>query len=243
MRWKTHHPCGVSVALTVKLALDDKTTGLVTSRLKEALGSSKLVVCLGSKLELASFCNVEAIRDHVVGGATTTAEAKELLHETFADFLITDDVPEAGSGIALAMEFRHLKTLVLTSRENNDLVMEAENAGVDGLVFRSGIGLSGEGSFLQVISTVAKGGVWLSPAVSCIVNSGADKDALATIAELTDKERVVLTQVGRGLGNSEIAEELFISEETCKSHLRAIRQKVGETDRVKLALIAIRAGI
>ena len=233
----------MSVALTVKLALDDKTTGLVTSRLKEALGSSKLVVCLGSKLELASFCNVEAIRDHVVGGATTTAEAKELLHETFADFLITDDVPEAGSGIALAMEFRHLKTLVLTSRENNDLVMEAENAGVDGLVFRSGIGLSGEGSFLQVISTVAKGGVWLSPAVSCIVNSGADKDALATIAELTDKERVVLTQVGRGLGNSEIAEELFISEETCKSHLRAIRQKVGETDRVKLALIAIRAGI
>ena len=123
-------------------------------------------MCLGSKLELASFCNDEAIRGHVVGGATTTAEAKELLNETFADFLITDDVPEAGSGIALAMEFRHLKTLVLTSRENNDLVMEAEEAGVDGLVFRSGIGLSGEGSFLQAISTVAQGGVWLSPAVS-----------------------------------------------------------------------------
>ncbi|MCB4427426.1 helix-turn-helix transcriptional regulator [Synechococcus sp. MU1643] len=69
------------------------------------------------------------------------------------------------------------------------------------------------------------------------------KGALASIAELTDKERAVLTQVGRGLGNSDIAEELFISEETCKSHLRAIRQKVGETDRVKLALIAIRAGI
>ena len=234
----------MSVARSVKLALDDKTIGLVTSRLKSALGSSKLVVCLGSKLELASFCNVEAIRDHVVGGATTTAEAKELLNETFADFLITDDVPEAGSGIALAMEFRHLKTLVLTSRENNDLVMEAEEAGVDGLVFRSGIGLSGEGSFLQAISTVARGGVWLSPAVNCIVNSGADKDALSTIAELTDKEREeVLTQVGRGLDNSEIAEELFISEETCKSHLREIRQKVGETDRVKIALLAIRAGI
>ena len=104
------------------------------------------------------------------------------------------------------MEFRHLKTIVLTSRENNDLVMEAEDSGVDGLVFRSGVGLSGEGSFLQAISTVAQGGVWLSPAVSCIVNGGADKDALATIAELTDKERAVLTQVGRGLGNSVIAE-------------------------------------
>ena len=83
----------------------------------------------------------------------------------------------------------------------------------------------------------------MSPAVSCIVNSGADKDALATISELTDKERAVLTQVARGLDNNEIATELFISKETCKSHLRAIRQKVGVTDRVKLALLAIKAGI
>ena len=223
MEWKNHRPCGVSVGWTVKLALDDQTTGLVASQMNEALGCSKLVMCLGSKLELASFCNVEAIRDNVVGGATTTAEAKELLHETFADFLITDDVPEAGSGIALAIEFWDLKMLVLTSRENNDLVMEAEDAGVDGLVFRSGIGRSGEGIFLQAISTVAQGGVWLSPAVSCIVNSGADKGAFATIPELTDKERAVLTQVCRGLGYSCIGEELFISEETCKSHLRAIR--------------------
>ena len=59
--------------------------------------------------------------------------------------------------------------------------------------------------------------------MSCIVNSGADKGALSTIAELTDKEREVLTQVGRGLGNSEIAGEFFISEETSKSNLRAIR--------------------
>ena len=215
----------------MKLSLETQTTGLVTSRLKEALGSSKLVVCLGSRLELASFCYVDAIKDNVVGGATTTTEAKELLNETFADFLICDDVPEAGSGLALAKEFRHLKTLVLTSRENGELVKEAEDAGVDGLVFRSGIGLAGEGSFLQAISTVARGGVWLSPAVGCIVDggNGVDKEALATISELTDKERGVLTQVGRGLDNSEIAAELFISEETCRAICAA--SKVGETDR------------
>ena len=82
----------MSVAWKVKFALDDKAIGLVSSRLKEALGSSMLVVCFGSKLELASFCIVEAIRAHVVGVATTTAETKELLKETFADFLICDDV-------------------------------------------------------------------------------------------------------------------------------------------------------
>ena len=45
------------------------------------------------------------------------------------------------------------------------------------------------------------------------------------------------------MDNDEIAAELFCSVETVKSHLRAIRQKVGESDRVRLALTAIRAGI
>ena len=229
----------------MKLSLDEQTQGLVGARVKEALGDSKVVVCMGSHLELACFCFVPAIRDHVVGAATTTREAKELLNEKFADFLITDDVPESGCGIALAKEFRHIKTLVLTARENNELVKEAEEAGVDGLVFRSAIGLGGEGSFLRAISTVARGGVWLSPAVGCLVDggNGADKEALDVVAQLTDKERAVLSGVGRGFDNTEIAEEMFVSEETCKSHLRAIRQKVGETDRVRLALLAIRAGI
>lgn len=227
----------------MKLSLDEQTQGLVGARVKEALGDSKLVVCMGSHLELACFCFVPAIREHVVGAATTTREARELIQETYANFLITDDVPESGCGIALAKEFRHLKTIVLTARENNELVKETEEAGVDGLVFRSAIGLGGEGSFLRAISTVARGGVWLSPAVNCIVNGGADKDALDVVAQLTDKERAVLAGVGRGLDNTEIAKEMFVSEETCKSHLRAIRQKVGETDRVKLALLSIRAGI
>ena len=226
----------------MQLNLEEKVSDLVASRLKQALEGKKLVVCLGSRLELGSFCFVPMIRSHVVGGCTTTREAKELMKETFADFLITDDVPEAGCGIALAKEFRHVKTLVLTHRENAELVREAEEAGVDGLVFRSAIGLSGEGSFLQAIGRVARGAVSLSPAVNCIVGN-ADKDALDAVAQLTEKEREVLSAVGRGLDNKEAAEEAFVSEETVKSHLRAIRQKVGETDRVKIALIAIKAGI
>ena len=226
----------------MQLNLEEKVSDLVASRLKQALEGSKLVVCMASRLELGSFAFVPAIRDHIVGGATTTREARELMKETFADFLITDDVPEAGCGIALAKEFRHVKTLVLTHRENAELVREAEEAGVDGLVFRSAIGLSGEGSFLQAIGRVARGAVSLSPAVNCIVGN-ADKDALDAVAQLTEKEREVLSAVGRGLDNSEIATELFISEQTCKSHLKAVRMKAGETDRVKIALIAIKAGI
>ena len=201
---------------------------------------------MGSRLELGSFCNVPMIQPYVVGGCTTTLEARELMKETFADFLITDDCPEAGSGIALAKEFRHVKTLVLTYRENAELVREAEEAGVDGLVFRSAIGLSGEGSFLMAMERIAKGGVWLSPAVTCIVGN-ADTDALALVGLLTQSERKVLALLSKGLDNQEIANDpsVMTSLETTKSHLRGIREKFGPdySDRVRLALLGLRAGL
>ncbi|MDC0303021.1 response regulator transcription factor [bacterium] len=227
----------------MKLDLSDKTAGLVASRLKVALEGEKIVLCFKSRLELAALAFVPEIRDHVVGGATTAREGAELLKETFATMLITDCTLEAGDGISLAHEFRHLKTICLTDRENAELICEAEEAGVSGLIFRSAIGLGGEGAFLQAIGVVARGGVSLSPAVNCIVDGGADKEALEAISDLTDKEREVLSAVGRGLDNKEAAEEAFVSEETVKSHLRAIREKLGEKDRVRLALTAIRAGI
>ena len=53
----------------------------------------------------------------------------------------------------------------------------------------------------------------------------------------------MLAELGRGLDNASITEVLFLSEETVKSHLKAVRQKMNETDRVKLALLSIRAGL
>lgn len=228
--------------MALKLDLSDKTAGLVGSRLREALEGEKIVLALRSHLELAALAYVPAIKNHVVGGATTEREAREVVRETFASMIISDCTLEAGSGLQLAKEFRHLKVIVLSDRENAELIREAEEAAVDGLVFRSSIGLAGEGAFLRAMATVARGGVWLSPAVTCIVGT-ADKEALALVALLTDKEREVLSAVGRGLDNKEAAEEAFVSEETVKSHLRAIREKLGEKDRVRLALTAIRAGI
>lgn len=225
----------------MKLTTDKNLTELARQQIKRALEGEKLVVVMRDRLCLASFASLEAISAVLTTACTTAKEADEAIRETFATFVIADDVPEAGSGMALLKAHKHLKTMCLTERENEETVKEAEEAGVDALVFRSQIGMDGSGSFMAGIKAVASGGVYLPQSVRRQAGE-AEPEMLELIATLTSKEREVLSGVGRGLDNQQIAEELFVADETVKSHLRVVRDKLGEKDRVRLALIAIRAG-
>lgn len=226
----------------MRLTSDDRLTNLIQTRMSAALEGEKLVICLRDRLALGSFCLLPQIKNTLVAGVTTTEEANESIRDGFATFVITDDIPEAGSGMELLRAHRHLKTVCLTERENAATVREAEACGVNALLFKSQIGLDGAGTFVAGLSQVARGGVYLPSGVREYAGK-AKTPELKTIGTLTERERSVLTEVGRGLDNASIAEVLVTSEETVKTHLKAIRQKVGETDRVRLALLAIRTGI
>jgi DNA-binding NarL/FixJ family response regulator len=63
------------------------------------------------------------------------------------------------------------------------------------------------------------------------------------ISQLSDREREVLRLLASGLGNSEIAKTLFLSEGTVKNYVSTIFSKLGVTDRTQAALVAIRAGL
>tara|TARA_Y100001933_G_scaffold87384_1_gene88533 strand:+ start:883 stop:1185 length:303 start_codon:yes stop_codon:yes gene_type:complete len=89
---------------------------------------------------------------------------------------------------------------------------------------------------------VGKGGTWVPGVVSSVV-SKSDAYALKMCEQMTRAEREVLSALGEGLTNDEIAQKLVVSEETVKSHLKSMRQKFGFHDRVKLALVAIHSGL
>jgi DNA-binding NarL/FixJ family response regulator len=63
------------------------------------------------------------------------------------------------------------------------------------------------------------------------------------LAELTEREREVLTLVGRGLSNVEIGAEIFISPATAKTHVGRVLQKLGARDRTQLVVIAYETGL
>ena len=226
----------------MRLTSDGELTNLLRTRITTALEGEKVVICLRDRLALGSFCLLPMISGFLVAGVTTTEEATESIRDGFATYVITDDVPEAGSGMELLRAHRHLKTVCLTERENTATIREAEACGVDALIFKSQIAPDGSGSFVNGLSQVARGGIYLPSGVRDYVGK-ADKSELKMIGALTERERAVLTEVGRGLDNASIAEALVTSEETVKTHLKAIRQKVGESDRVRLALLAIRTGV
>jgi DNA-binding NarL/FixJ family response regulator len=64
-----------------------------------------------------------------------------------------------------------------------------------------------------------------------------------TMPELTERETEVLALVSQGLSNREIAEKLVISEKTVKTHISSLLGKLGQSDRTRLALYAIKKGL
>jgi DNA-binding NarL/FixJ family response regulator len=93
---------------------------------------------------------------------------------------------------------------------------------------------------MAAIDSVAQGGVWLPPNVQSEL-AGRLRDPAAS--PLSQREMEVVRSVALGLRNADVAKRLFISEETVKSHLNNIFQKLEVQDRVEQTRYAIRTGI
>jgi DNA-binding NarL/FixJ family response regulator len=135
------------------------------------------------------------------------------------------------------------RILILTTFDLDEYVYEALKAGASGFVLKD----DPPEQLISAIRTVAAGDALLSPAVTkrvirefTRIPRPAPPDGFG---DLSERERDVLRLIARGLSNGEIAQELFISETTVKTHVTHILHKLGLRDRVQAVVLAYQTGL
>jgi DNA-binding NarL/FixJ family response regulator len=183
----------------------------------------------------------------VVGEATNGAEAVEMATNLQPDVVIMDlRMPEL-NGIEATRQIHrtnpHIGILVVTIFEDDASVFPAIRAGARGYLLKD----ADEAELTRAIVTVAKGGVIFSPGIAGRVLqylSGPQPNLPAqAFDELTPREREILALLARGFSNSEIADKLVLSPKTISNNVSNVLVKLQATDRAKLMLLAMEAGL
>ncbi len=209
------------------------------------LAQSRVVVCMGDRLTLTSFCMASPIQPSLIGAATTEEEGLALVSSTQPDVVIASEDLEKGYGIRLVESIKttspNIRLLIFLRRESQEVVQEAIAAGADGVMFVSSLG-TGKGDFIQALNTTTHGGVYFPTAVrQVMVSQGKPKPDL--IEPLSERELEVVRCITQGMKNSEIAQTMFISGETVKTHVSTAIQKLGVRDRTQAAVFALTHGL
>ena len=188
----------------------------------------------------------------VVGEAVDGRQAVDLARTARADVILMDirmpgmDGLEATRRIGADESLAGVRVLVLTTFENDDNVVLALQAGASGFLGKS----VAPADLLHAIRVVAGGEALLSPrATRGLVSRFLSRPDPGTVAEsarlggLTDREREVLVLVAHGLSNDDIAERLYLSPLTAKTHVNRAMTKLDVRDRAQLVVLAYTSGL
>jgi DNA-binding NarL/FixJ family response regulator len=186
----------------------------------------------------------------LVGEAADGLEAVAQARRLHPDVILMDVRMPAMDGVEatkiLASEDRTTKILILTTFDIDEYVIEAIRAGASGFLLKD----VRPSDLVEAIRIVARGDALLAPSVtrqlldaiaaSLPAYRSAKHDRLDV---LTPAERKVLTLVGKGATNDEIAAELFIADTTVRTHIRHILEKLDLRDRVQAVVLAYDTGL
>ena len=184
----------------------------------------------------------------VVGEASDGSEVPDILKDKDPDILLLDLKMPGLDGLSLLQRLQYQKqktrVIVLTASDDENEYVQAMKYGTSGIVLKQ----TATDLLIKSIRKVHEGEIWLDAKTTAAVMRQFASPGDAGPRErdkrrLSNREREIVALVAQGVKNKEIAERLFISEQTVKNHLHNIFDKLGVSDRLELALYAIHRNI
>jgi DNA-binding NarL/FixJ family response regulator len=222
---------------------------------------------IGLKATLQSFADIE-----VVGEAPDALRGLQMLEKQAPDIAIVDIGLPDMDGIELTRRFRDLqkksdlsntRVLILTMHDSEDAILAAFAAGADSYCMKD----VQTDQLVEAIRSTREGNAWIDPAIANVVlrqmRNPAKLVAVGTTADhtvqidsvdsdyrqvidrdpLTERELEILELIVAGCSNADIAERLYITVGTVKTHVRNILNKLCANDRTQAAVRALRSGL
>jgi DNA-binding NarL/FixJ family response regulator len=188
----------------------------------------------------------------VVGQAASGNEALALVREVEPDVILMDIRMPDMDGITATQRLCENRPadsacpriIILTTFDLDDYVYDALRAGASGFLLKD----TPPDDLANAIRIVAAGDALLSPSITRkllqeFAKIPAGPQPHPGLSDLTEREKEVLRELARGLSNSEIADELFVSETTVKTHVSHILTKLELRDRVQAVVAAYESGL
>jgi DNA-binding NarL/FixJ family response regulator len=214
--------------------------------------SIRVLLCDDQALVRSGFRMILEARDdlEVVGEAADGAQALELTWRYLPDVVLMDVRMPRVDGVEatrrLVQAGSQARVLILTTFDLDEYVFEALRAGASGFLLKD----VQPAQLVDAIRVVARGEALLAPTVTrrlldrfAHTLPGAADEPVSELGALTEREREVLALLAGGLSNAELAERLFLSQTTVKTHVSSILRKLGLRDRVQAVVLAYQAGL